>query len=380
MEILGDTGSNMTTMRALVFHGPEGLALEDRPKPTISHATDAIVRISTTTICGTDLHILKGEVPTVAVGRILGHEGVGIVEELGASVTRFHVGDKVLISLITSCGSCSFCKKAMYSHCLTGGWQLGNSIDGTQAEFVRIPLADTGLYLLPPEVDDEAAVMLSCILPTGLECGALNGQVKPGDIVAIVGAGPVGLATLLTAQLYSPAEIVMIDLDDYRLEVARSFGATNVVNSSDGKAVERVMALTHAAGVDVAIEAVGLSATFDICQAIIAPGGRIANVGVHGKSVELHLERLWAHNVTLTTGLVDGGATPMLLRMVQSGRLDAKKLVSHRFELSEIIEAYDTFANAAKQHALKVVIRNAGVSGGAVKTEMGRATLRRRER
>jgi alcohol dehydrogenase len=343
-------------MKALVFHGPNNLALEDKPKPAIIQATDAIVRITTTTICGTDLHILKGDVPTVTDGRILGHEGVGIIDEIGDDVIGFHKGDKVLISLITSCGRCNFCKKAMYSHCVNGGWLLGNSIDGTQAEYVRIPFADNGLYLLPPDVDDEAAVMLSCILPTGLECGTLKGQVKPGDIVAIVGAGPVGLAALLTTQLYSPAEIVMIDLDDNRLEVARSFGATQVVNSSDGKAAERVMALTQAAGVDVAIEAVGLSATFEICQAIIAPGGHIANVGVHGKSVELHLESLWASNITLTTCLVDACTTPMLLRMVQSGRIDSKKLVSHRFELSEIVKAYNIFGNAAKEHALKVVI------------------------
>ena len=350
--------NNITTMKALVFHGTNNIALEDKPKPTILKATDAIVRITTTTICGTDLHILKGDVPSVTDGRILGHEGVGIIEEIGTNVIGFHKGDKVLISLITSCGSCRFCKKAMYSHCLNGGWLLGNSIDGTQAEYVRIPFADNGLYLLPPDVDEEAAVMLSCILPTGLECGTLKGQVKPGDIVAILGAGPVGLAALLTVQLYSPAEIIMIGHDDNRLEVARSFGATKVINSADGKAVERVMELTQNNGVDVAIEAVGVSETFGICQAIIAPGGHIANVGVHGKPVELHLEKLWASNITLTTRLVDAGSTPMLLKMVQSGRLDPKKLVSHRFELSEILKAYYTFGNAAKEHALKVVIKN----------------------
>jgi alcohol dehydrogenase len=317
-------------MKALVFRGANSLAVEDRPKPTLQQATDAIVRITTTTICGTDLHILKGDVPTVAKGRILGHEGVGVVAEVGASVSNFHAGDKVLISLISACGRCHFCRKAMFSHCLHGGWQLGNSLDGTQAEYVRVPFADNGLYKLSPEVEDEAAVMLSCILPTGMECGALSGQVKPGDCVAIVGAGPVGLAALLTAQLYSPAEVIMIDLDDHRLAVARTFGATQVVNSADGKAVARVMALTQAGGVDVAIEAVGIGATFDICQAIIAPGGRIANVGVHGKPVSLHLERLWAANITLTTRLVDAGTTPMLLKMVESGRLDARKLVSHR--------------------------------------------------
>ncbi|MBF0104398.1 MAG: zinc-dependent alcohol dehydrogenase family protein [Deltaproteobacteria bacterium] len=347
-------------MKALVYKGANKLALEDRPRPAIKLATDVIVRITTTTICGTDLHILKGDVPTIINGRILGHEGVGIVEEVGHDVSSFHKGDKVLISLITSCGRCSFCKKAMYSHCSHGGWLLGNTIDGTQAEYVRIPFADTGLYLLPPDADDEAIVMLSCILPTGLECGVLNGQVSPGDIVAIVGAGPVGLATLLTAQLYSPAEIIMIDLDENRLKMARSFGATKTVNSSDGKAWEQVMSLTQNAGVDVVVEAVGIPATFDLCQTIIAPGGHIANVGVHGKSVEFHLERLWASNIKLATGLVDAGTTPKLLKMVLSGKLDAKKLVSHRFKLSEIIKAYDTFSNAAKEHALKVVIKNEG--------------------
>ncbi len=348
----------MTTMKALVFRGPNKLVLEDRPKPAILQPTDAIVRITTTTICGTDLHIQKGDVPTIASGRILGHEGVGIVEEAGSNVLGLHTGDRVLISLITSCGRCSFCRNGMYSHCRSGGWLLGNRIDGTQAEYVRIPLADTGLYALPAEVEDEAAVMLSCILPTGMECGTLNAQVKPGDIVAIIGAGPVGLATLLTAQLYSPAEIVMIDLDDNRLQVARSFGATQVVNSSDGKAVERVMALTRGAGVDVAIEAVGLPATFDMCQSIIAAGGRIANMGVHAKPVELHLERLWASNITLTTRLVDAGTTPMLLKMVQAGRLAPGKLVSHRFTLSDVMKAYDTFANAARERALKVALSN----------------------
>lgn len=350
--------NNATTMKGLVYHGPNNLVLEDRQKPVITEPTDAIVRITATTICGTDLHIQKGDVPEIADGRILGHEGVGIIEEAGRDIKGFHKGDKVLISLITSCGRCDFCKKGMYSHCRTGGWLLGNSIDGTQAEYVKIPFADTGLYLLPPDTDDEAAVMLSCILPTGLECGTLNGQVKPGDIVAVIGAGPVGLATLLTAKLYSPAEIIMIDLDQNRLEAARSFGATQIVNSSDGKAVKQVMALTKSAGVDVAIEAVGLPAAFDICQAVIAPGGHIAIVGVYGQSVEFHLEKLWASNITMTTRLVDAGSTPMLLRMVLSGCLDAKKLVSHRFELSEIMKAYKTFGNAAKEHALKMIIKN----------------------
>ena len=345
-------------MKALVYQGPGRRAWEDTPRPRIDRPTDAIVRITTSTICGTDLHILKGDVPTVEPGRILGHEGVGIVEEVGTAVAAVRKGDKVLISCITSCGKCDFCRKAMYSHCRTGGWILGHRIDGTQAEYVRIPHAETSLYKLPPDADEEAMVMLSDILPTGFECGVLNGQVKPGDTVAIVGAGPIGLAALLTAQFYSPAEIVMIDLDDNRLHVAASLGATRIVSSADGRAVSRVMDLTGGAGVDVAIEAVGIPETFDICQSIVAPGGRVANVGVHGKPVQLRLERLWSHNITLTTRLVDTAATAMLLKVVQSGRLQPRKLVTHRFRLADAMAAYDTFGNAAKERALKVVLQN----------------------
>lgn len=345
-------------MKALVYHGPGKRAWEEKPIPTLREATDAIVRITTSTICGTDLHILKGDVPTVTDGRILGHEGIGIVEEAGAGVTTFRKGDKVLISCITSCAKCDYCRKGMYSHCRNGGWILGNTIDGTQAEYVRIPHADTSLYPIPADADEEALVMLSDILPTGFECGVLNGQVKPGDSVAIVGAGPVGLAALLTAQFYSPASIIMIDLDDNRLQVAKSFGATDLINSADGKAAEKVMALTGGAGVDVAIEAVGIPATFDICQEIVAAGGRLANVGVHGKPVELHIEKLWAHNIALTTRLVDTVTTPMLLKVVQSGKLQASKLATHRFELADIMKAYDTFGNAAKEGALKVILKN----------------------
>jgi alcohol dehydrogenase len=351
-------GADAPTMQALVYHGPGQRSWEKRPRPRVQDPTDAVVRITTSTICGTDLHILKGDVPSVTDGRILGHEGVGIVEEVGASVGSFRKGSKVLISCITSCGKCDFCKKGMYSHCRNGGWILGNTIDGTQAEYVRIPHADTSLHPLPPDADEEALVMLSDILPTGFECGVLNGQVKPGDTVAIVGSGPIGLAALLTAQFYSPAEIVMVDLDDNRLQVARTLGATKDVSSADGKAVQKIMDLTSGAGVDVAIEAVGTPATFDICQEILAPGGRLANVGVHGKPVELHLERLWSRNVTLTTRLVDTVTTPMLLKMVQSGRLQPKKLVTHRFALSDVMKAYDTFGNAAQERALKVILQN----------------------
>ena len=353
-----DSRMGAATMKALVYHGPGRRSWEEKPRPRIREATDAVIRITTTTICGTDLHILKGDVPSVTDGRILGHEGVGIVEEIGTAVTNIRQGDTVLISCITSCGRCAACKRGMFSHCEDGGWILGNTIDGTQAEQVRIPHADTSLYRLPPNVDEDAMVMLSDILPTGFECGVLNGQVKPGDTVAIVGAGPIGLAALMTAQLYSPSKIVMIDLDDKRLAVARTLGATSLVSSADGKAVEKVMALTGGAGVDVAIEAVGIPATFDICQSIVAAGGRIANIGVHGKPVQLRMEKLWSHNITLTTRLVDTAATPMLLKLVEAGRLQPKKLTTHSFKLDEVMKAYDTFGNAAREGALKVILRN----------------------
>ena len=345
-----------TRMKGLVYQGPGKRAWEEKPRPTVRAATDAIVRVTTSTICGTDLHILKGDVPSVTPGRILGHEGVGVVTEVGAAVTAVRPGDRVLISCITSCAKCDYCRRGMFSHCRDGGWMLGNTIDGTQAEYVRIPHADTSLYHVPADADEEALAMLSDILPTGFECGVLNGQVKPGDTVAIVGAGPIGLAVLLTAQFYSPAAVFMIDLDDNRLRVAEALGATTVINSGDGRAVERVMALTGGTGVDVAVEAVGVPATFDICQGILSPGGRLANVGVHGKPVELHIEKLWDRNITMTTRLVDTVTTPMLLKVVGSGKLQPGKLVTHRFALDEVMKAYDTFANAAQERALKVIL------------------------
>jgi alcohol dehydrogenase len=347
-------------MRALVYLGPGKRALADRPKPTVELATDAVVKVMKTTICGTDLHILKGDVPTVSPGRILGHEGVGVIEQVGAAVTSFKPGDRVLISCITSCGRCERCREGMYSHCTQGGWILGNTIDGTQAEYVRIPFADTSLYPIPGTVDDEPLVMLSDIFPTGYECGVLNGKVSPGDIVAIVGAGPIGLATLLTAQLYSPAEIIMIDLDENRLRVAKQLGATQLVNTAGSKAVETVLKLSGGRGVDVAIEAVGVPSTFELCQSIIAPGGVIANIGVHGRSAELHLEKLWSQNITLTTRLVDTVTTPLLMKTVLAGRLRPEQLITHRFKLAEIMKAYDTFGQAAENQALKVIITSDG--------------------
>jgi alcohol dehydrogenase len=346
----------MSAMKAFVYQGPGKKALEQRPKPDIAAPTDAIVKMAKTTICGTDLHILKGDVATCQPGRILGHEGVGIVDKIGPAVTAFKPGDRVMISCVSACGKCVYCRKLMFSHCTTGGWILGNSIDGTQAEFVRIPYADNSLYPIPAGADEEALVMLSDILPTGFECGVLNGKVQPGNIVAIVGAGPVGLSALLTAQFYSPAEIIMIDLDANRLDVAKRFGATSTVNSTDGKAQETVLKMTGGRGVDTAIEAVGIPATFELCEQIVAPGGTIANIGVHGHPAALHLERLWDRTIAITTRLVDTVSTPVLLNILRSGKIDPKLLITHRFKLDRILDAYETFGHAASTKALKVII------------------------
>ena len=343
-------------MKALVYRGPRKKILEDRPKPKIVAPTDAIVKMVKTTICGTDLHILRGDVPTCTPGRILGHEGVGVLDEVGAAVTGFRAGDRVIISCISSCGKCDYCRRGMYSHCVNGGWILGNKIDGTQAEYVRTPFAETSLYHIPADADEEALVMLSDILPIGFECGVLNGKVQPGSTVAIVGAGPIGLAALLTAQFYSPAEIIMIDFDDNRLDMSSRFGATATINNKDGKAVEKIMTMTGGRGVDTAIEAVGVPASFITCEHIVAPGGIIANIGVHGVKVDLHLERLWDRNIAITTRLVDTVTTPMLLRTVQSHKIDPTRLITHHFKLDKIMDAYDTFAAAAENSALKVII------------------------
>ena len=338
-----------------IARGVGNIKVQQVPDPQAG-PNEVVMQIDSAGICGTDLHILKGDVPTCAPGRILGHEGVGVVEKTGPGVTAFRPGDRVIISCVSACGTCEYCRRGMYSHCTTGGWILGNQIDGTQAEYVRTPHADNSLYKLPDGIDDDALVMLSDILPTGFECGVLNGKVQPGNSVAIVGAGGIGLAALLTAQFYSPAEIIMIDLDDNRLQVAKRLGATATVNGSDGKAAETVMKMTGGRGVDTAIEAVGVPSSFITCEDIVAPGGVIANVGVHGVKVDLHLERLWSQNIAITTRLVDTVTIPMLLKTVQSRKVDPKQLITHHFKLDRILDAYETFGRAANTHALKVII------------------------
>ena len=350
-------------MKALVYHGPGKKAWEEVPDPTILQPTDVIVRIDTTTICGTDLHILKGDVPAVAEGRILGHEGVGTVTEIGPAVTTIEVGDRVLISCICSCGSCTYCHQGLYAHCLADegasgiGWILGHLIDGTQAEYVRVPFGDNSLYKLPDGVPDDAAVMLSDILPTGFEIGVRYGRVKPGDVVAVVGAGPVGLASIMTASLYGAARIIALDLDANRLEKSKAFGATDVVDNSDADWVEQVKAMTDGFGVDVAIEAVGIPETFDACTKIVRPGGSVANVGVHGAPVELALQDLWIMDISITTGLVSTNTTPMLLKLVAQDKLAAAAFATHQFTFEQVLDAYDTFGRAADTKALKVVIK-----------------------
>jgi len=349
-------------VKALVYLGPGEKAWKEVALPKIQHPTDVIVRIDTTTICGSDLHILKGDVPAVTPGRILGHEGVGTITEVGSSVTSLAVGDNVILSCIKSCGHCNFCKQGLFAHCLGEegavgiGWIFGHLIDGTQAEFVRVPYAETSVYKVPEGVTNQQAVMLSDILPTGFEIGVQNGQTKPGDVVAVIGAGPVGLAVIMTAGLYGPSKIISIDLDANRMEQAKKFGATDGVNSGDPQWKKKVMALTDGWGVDVAVEAVGLPATFDMATQIVRPGGHVANVGVHGKPVELRMQDLWIHNITISMGLVNTNTTPMLLKLVAEGKLNVDKFASHHFKLDEMLAAYDTFSRAAETKALKVII------------------------
>ncbi|KAH6890273.1 chaperonin 10-like protein [Thelonectria olida] len=343
-------------MKALVYNSLNSVALQDRPLPSIASPSDAIIKVTKTTICGTDLHIKKGDVASCQPGTILGHEGVGVVHSAGSSVTRFKEGDRVLISCISSCASCEFCRKGMYSHCTSGGWILGNTIDGTQAESVRIPHADSSLYPIPSGADEASLVMLSDIFPTGLECGVLNGKVQPGGTVVVVGAGPVGLAAVVTAQMYSPSKIIVVDTDANRLQVAKDLGATHTVDSSTVDPVASVKTATDGKGCDSVIEAVGIPATFELCQQLLAPGGVLANVGVHGTKVDLHLQNLWDKNISITTRLVDTVTTPMLMKLVDSGKLQPSQLITHHFKFSEMEKAYQTFGKAAEHGALKVVI------------------------
>jgi len=349
-------------MKALVYHGPGAKAWEDVPDPKIEQATDVIVKMDTTTICGTDLHILKGDVATVAAGRILGHEGVGTITEVGSAVSDLNIGDQVILSCISACGHCEFCKHGVYSHCLGAegasgiGWIFGHLIDGTQAEYVRVPYAETSVYKLPAGVSPQLGTLLSDILPTGHEIGVQYGQIKAGDVVAVIGTGPVGLAAIATAGLYGPSRVIAIDLDANRVEQARKFGATDGVLSSDPDWKEQVLALTDGLGVDVAIEAVGVPATFTMCVDIVRPAGHVANVGVHGKPVELALQDLWISNIVISMGLVNTNTLGTLLKLVAQGKIPAEHFISHSFALDNILDAYDVFGRAAETKALKVMI------------------------
>ncbi|WP_342742240.1 zinc-dependent alcohol dehydrogenase family protein [Wohlfahrtiimonas larvae] len=354
-------------MKAMVYYGENDLRFEDRPVPQILEPTDAIIKLTTTTICGTDLGIMKGKNPEIEAtakekqgnfnGRILGHEGVGIVEEVGSAVKNFKKGDKVIISCVSRCGTCENCQKQLNAHCMNGGgWIMGYMIDGTQAEYVRTPFADTSLYHLPNNLAEDVAVLLSDALPTSHEIGVQYGDVQPGDTVAIVGAGPIGMAALLTAQLYSPSEIIVVDMDENRLQMALEMGATKVINSAKEEAIASILKMTNGRGVDCAIEAVGIPQTWDVCQHIVKEGGNIANVGVHGQAVSFALEKLWIKNLKITTGLVNANTTDMLLKTCCSGKLPLDKMITHYFKFNELEQAYKVFKNAADEKAMKVII------------------------
>jgi alcohol dehydrogenase len=344
-------------MKALVYHGPGAKAWEEHPNPTLLRDTDAIVQVDTTTICGTDLHILRGDVPTMAPGRVIGHEAVGTVTEIGTGVKTLSVGDRVLVSCVSACGTCRYCREGSFGQCMGGGgWILGNEIDGTQAEFVRVPFADNSTYPVPPGITDDELLMVADILPTAYEVGVVNGHVRPGDVVVVVGAGPIGLSAITSAQLFSPSLIVAIDMVASRLDAAKSFGADVVINNAQQDAVAAVRELTTGLGSDVAIEAVGVPETFELAVDLVRPGGHVANIGVHGTSATLHLERIWDRNLTITTGLVDTSSTPTLLRLLGGRQIDASRFITHHFGFDEFNDAYDTFSRASDTGALKVVL------------------------
>ena len=344
-------------MKALVYDGPGQKAWRDVPDPQIIDPTDAVIDVDTVTICGTDLHILKGDVPTVTAGRVLGHEAVGTVRSVGSAVTNVSPGDHVLVSCISACGRCRYCREGSYGQCLGGGgWILGHLIDGVQAEQVRVPFADTSTYKVPAGLDDEAVLMLADILPTSYEVGVLNGRVRPGDTVAIVGAGPIGLAAVQTARLFSPCHLVAIDMADSRLDLAKQLGADIGINPTREDTKAAIGELTDGLGADVVIEAVGVPETFELCTTLVRPGGHVANIGVHGKPATLHLEDLWIRNVTITTGLVDTHSTPTLLKLLANRQIDTHRFGTHHFALDEMLAAYDVFARAGDTGALKVVL------------------------
>ena len=349
-------------MKALIYKGPGQKAWDDVPDPKIEQPTDVIVQMVATTICGTDLHILKGDVPEVEVGRILGHEGIGVITEVGEGVTQLSAGDRVIIACVSSCGKCANCRKSLYIHCLDPeglagiGWIFGYMIDGTQAEYVRVPFSENSVYRIPSGMSDAEGILLSDILPTGFEIGVQYGHVAPGDVVAVIGSGPVGLSAVMTARLYGPSKIIAIDLDAARLGRASEFGATDTVNSGDADWKEQVLALTDGAGVDVAIEAVGVPETFTMATVIVRPGGHVANIGVHGTSVDLALNELWIKNIDISMGLVNTNTLAMLLKLVSEHKLPADKFVTHEFGFDQMLEAYDVFGHAAEHDALKVLI------------------------
>ena len=357
MTVLADT------MRATVFHGPGDIRVEEVQRPHAGPG-DAVIRITTTTICGTDVHIVKGEYP-VRPGLILGHEPVGVIEELGPGVTGYEIGQRVLVGAITPCGQCRACLSGNGSQCghgggyeAIGGWRFGNTIDGAQAEYLLVPSAQANLTLIPDGVSDEQVVLLSDIASTGFN-GAESGNVRIGDVVVVFALGPIGLCAVAGAKLMGAALIVGVDSDPVRLEMAKRMGADVALDFTQVDVVAEVKRLT-AGGADVTIEALGTQGTFENALRCLRPGGTLSSLGVYSGKLELPYDAFAAGlgGYRIVTTLCPGGKERMrrLIATVESGRFDPLPLITHRFTLDDIVEAYDLFSNR-REGVLKVALR-----------------------
>jgi alcohol dehydrogenase len=352
------------TMRAAVFHGPGDIRIDEVPRPTPGPG-EAVIRVTLTTICGTDVHILKGEYP-VTPGTIVGHEPVGVIDELGAGVTGYEVGDRVLVGAITPCGQCHACLSGNLSQCghgsgyeAIGGWRFGNTIDGAQAEYLLVPSAQANLAKIPESLTDEQVVLLADIASTGFS-GAESGRVRIGDTVVVFAQGPIGLCASAGAKLMGAARVIGVDGDANRAAMALRMGADLVLDPATTDVVGEVKRLTGGAGADVAIEALGLQETFESALRCVRPGGTVSSLGVYSGKLQLPYEAFAAGlgDHTIVTTLCPGGKERMsrLMRMVESGRFDPTPMITHSFPLSEIGEAYRIFSNRL-DGVLKVAIR-----------------------
>lgn len=345
------------TMKAFVYHGPEKMSLDQVPKPTIIKPTDAIVKVTTSTICGTDKHIRHGGMPEVEPGRIIGHEFCGIVEEVGSSVNKFKKGDKVAVSCVTQCMDCYYCRRGMYSQCTTGSWIYGYMIDGCQADYVRVPYADSGMYIIPDSLTDEDVLFVGDILSTGY-FGAENGNIQPGDTVAVFGSGPVGMCAMATARLWGPARIVAVDIDDSRLEFAKKNGwADYGLNPQKVDVVQALKDMTGGRGADVTIEANGFEPTFKGAIDGVRAGGTVSLIGVFEKPQVVEMNKLWIKNIAIKMGLVNANRISELIDLIKEGKLNMKPLITHTLPLSQVAEGYDIFEER-RDNAIKVVLKD----------------------